>query len=72
MSKVIRLPAAHDAAAQRLIVRAAFAAVRRGDLDADPVDQVMRGRAGTLADYVALNELISLVTRAMRHSGRLR
>lgn len=43
--------------------------MRRGDLDADPVDQVMRGRAGTLADYVALNELISLVARAQRHSG---
>lgn len=69
MRKVIPLPAAHDRAAQRLIVRQAFAAVRRGDLDADPVDQVLRGRAGTLADYVALKELISLVARAKRHSG---
>lgn len=67
--RVIRLPAARDAAAQRLTVRQAFAAVRRGDLDAEAVDQVQRGRAGTLADYRALQELIWLVARAKRHSG---
>lgn len=70
MGTVIRLPATHDQAARQLTVRAAFKAARRGDLDASEIYQVLSGLAGTHADYVALQELIFLVTRVQRHSRR--
>src|SRR3954466_9140803 len=54
---------------ERRTVDQAFVAVLRGDFDAEPVRQVIRGAAGELAEYVDLCELIKLVSRVQGACG---